>query len=300
MTAVSVRLKFQLGARTLATIPRRLVRVALSLDDVLAGDVPILPALATQADGYVITSLPADRVDVLDTHGLLTVVRQRYVRYHADLRIGEAAWLAMLSGSARSGLKRKTKRLAALSGGALDIRGYSTPAEIAVFHPLARAVSATTYQERLLGSGLPDGEAALQGFKALAAADRVRAWLLFVEGRPIAYLCCTAQGGTLRYDHVGHDPADNALSPGAVLQVEAMRQLFDDRFVWFDFTEGEGQHKRQFATAGTACVDLLLLRPTLANRATVAALGAFDGAAGWAKRALSHPRLTRMMRGIRR
>jgi CelD/BcsL family acetyltransferase involved in cellulose biosynthesis len=300
MTAVSVRLKFQLGARTLATIPRRLVRVALSLDDVLAGDVPILPALPTPADGYVVTSLPADRVDALDTHGLLTVVRQRYVRYHADLRIGEATWLATLSGSARSGLKRKTKRLAALSGGALDIRGYRTPAEIAVFHPLARTVSATTYQERLLGSGLPDGEAALQGFKALAAADRVRAWLLFVEGRPIAFLCCTAQGGTLRYDHVGHDPADNALSPGAVLQVEAMRQLFDDRFAWFDFTEGEGQHKRQFSTAGTPCVDLLLLRPTLANRATVAALGAFDGAAGWAKRTLSHPRLARVMRGIRR
>ena len=134
----------------------------------------------------------------------------------------------------------------------------------------------------------------------LEYVQRMMAWLLFVEGRPIAYLCCTAQGGTLRYDHVGHDPAENALSPGAVLQVEAMRQLFDDRFAWFDFTEGEGQHKRQFATTGTACVDLLLLRPTLANRATVAALGAFDGAAGWAKRTLSHPRLARMMRGIRR
>jgi len=300
MTAVSVRLKFQLGARTLATIPRRLVRVALSLDDVLAGDVPMLPALPAQADGYVITSLSADRIDALETQGLLTVVRQRYVRYHADLRIGEAAWLATLSGSARSGLKRKTKRLATLSGGTLDIRAYRTPAEIAVFHSLARTVSATTYQERLLESGLPDGEAALQGFETLAAADRVRAWLLFVEGRPIAYLCCTAQGGTLRYDHVGHDPAENALSPGAVLQVEAMRQLFDDRFAWFDFTEGEGQHKRQFATAGTSCVDLLLLRPTLANRATVAALGAFDRAAGCAKRTLSHPRLTRTMRGIRR
>ena len=32
---------------------------------------------------------------------------------------------------------------------------------------------------------------------------------------------------------------------------------------WFDFTEGEGQHKRQFATGGVDCVDLLLLRPRL-------------------------------------
>ena len=33
-----------------------------------------------------------------------------------------------------------------------------------------------------------------------------------------------------------------------------MRDLFGDRFRWFDFTEGEGQHKRLFATGGVACV----------------------------------------------
>ena len=79
-----------------------------------------------------------------------------------------------------------------------------------------------------------------------------------------------------------------------------VRALFADRFAWFDFTEGEGQHKRQFATGGTACVDLLLLRPTLANRTIIASLGAFDGAAGWAKRTLSHPRLVRALRAVRR
>ncbi|WP_416366041.1 DNA repair protein RecO C-terminal domain-containing protein [Sphingomonas aerolata] len=266
MTAVGVRLKFQLGARTLATIPRRLVRGALSLDAVLAGDVPILPALLNSGRwlcGHLVARGPGGRTghawSAERRPAALCPVSRRPADRPGSMR------LATLSGSARSGLSAEAKRLAALSGGTLDIRAYRTPAEIAVFYPLAQAVSATTYQERLLGSGLPDGEAAQQGFEALAAADRVRAWLLFVEGRPIAYLCCTAQGGTLRYDHVGHDPAENALSPGAVLQVEAMRQLFDDRFVWFDFTEGEGQHKRQFATAGTACVDLLLLRPTLAE-----------------------------------
>ena len=69
-------------------------------------------------------------------------------------------------------------------------------------------------------------------------------------------------GDTVIYAHVGHDPAFNDLSPGAVLQLEAMRDLFDEGgFARFDFTEGEGQHKRQFATGGVACVDLLLLRP---------------------------------------
>ncbi len=296
MTA-AVPLRFQVGARTLVAVPRRLVRVGLSLDAVLAARTPTLPALPADADGFIVTSLPEAALAAFDARGLLSAVRQRYVRYHTDLRTGVEAWFAGLSGSARSGLKRKAKKLAAASGGTLDIRAYRTPAEIALFHPLARAVSATTYQERLLGSGLPEDAG---HFERLAAEDRVRAWLLSVAGEPVAYLCCTADGESLRYDHVGHDPAFNDLSPGAVLQMEAMRQLFADRFARFDFTEGEGQHKRQFATTGTACVDLLLLRPTLANRGVMAALGAFDGAMARAKRAAAHPVLQRLAKRVRR
>ena len=63
-----------------------------------------------------------------------------------------------------------------------------------------------------------------------------------------------------------------------------MRDLFaEGRFARFDFTEGEGQHKRTLSTGGVACVDLLLLRPTLANRAAIAALAAFDGGVALAK-----------------
>jgi CelD/BcsL family acetyltransferase involved in cellulose biosynthesis len=104
----------------------------------------------------------------------------------------------------------------------------------------------------------------------------------------------------LRYDHVGHDPALNDLSPGTVLQAAAMRDLFGDRFARFDFTEGAGQHKRLFSTGGVDCVDLLLLRPTLANRATLAALSAFDGAMARAKRATRHPALAALAKRVRR
>lgn len=292
-----VPLRFQVGARTLAAVPRRLVRVALSLDAVLAAVMPALPRLPDDADGFLVTSLPEVAIDGFVPAGLLCAVRQRYVRYHIDFGIGVDAWLAGLSSSARSGLKRKARKLAAASGGTLDIRTYRTVDEIGVFHSLARRVSATTYQERLLGSGLPHDVA---HFTELAAEDRVRGWLLFVGDAPAAYLCCTAEGNSLRYDHVGHDPAHDALSPGTVLQMEATRSLFDDRFARFDFTEGEGQHKRQFATGGTACVDLLLLRPTLANRAILAALGAFDGAMARVKRASAHPALQRLAKHVRR
>ncbi|RMB34221.1 acetyltransferase (GNAT) family protein [Sphingomonas sp. PP-F2F-G114-C0414] len=299
-----IALKFQVGARTLATIPRRLVRVAFSLDAVLAPAATatglVLPPLPDDADGYLVTSLPEPMLAGLDRRGLLAFVRQRYVRYHVDLAAGEAAWLAGLSGSARSGIKRKAKKLAAANGGVLDIRRYHDAEAFAAFHPLARAVSTTTYQEKLLGSGLPDDVVSVRHLGSLAAQGGLRAWLLFIAGTPAAYLCCTADGESLCYTYVGHDPVHNDLSPGAVLQVEAMRELFAGRrFARFDFTEGEGQHKRQFSTAGTACVDVLLLRRTLANRATVAALQGFDSAIASAKRAATHPALAKLAQNIR-
>lgn len=297
MTAAAVLpLKFQVGARTLAAIPRRLARVPLSLEDVLAGRQPTLPPLDPRSHGYLITSLPADRLPALRAEGMIAHVRQHYTRYFVDLLAGEEAWLAALSANTRSAIGRKARKLAARPGFA--IRRFRTPEQIAAFHPIARAVSATTYQERLLDAGLPADPAPLL---RLAAADRLRTWLLEVEGAPIAYLCCSADGDTLRYDHVGHDPARSALSPGTVLQVEAMRDLFAERrFARFDFTEGEGQHKRQLASGGVACVDVLLLRPTLANRLVLGALAGFDGAMAQAKRTFAHPRLAVLARRVRR
>lgn len=297
----SLPLKFQIGARTLAAIPKRLVHVALSLDAVLSATRPDLPPLPSEADGYLVTSLPETMHASLDGHGLLAFVRQRYARYHVDLAAGEATWLAGLSSGARSGIRRKARKLASANGGRLDVRSYRGADGLAAFYPLARAVSARTYQERLLDAGLPEDAESVRDLQSAAAEDRLRAWLLVLDDAPIAYLCCTADGESLRYDHVGHDPAYKDLSPGAVLQAEALRALFaDGDFARFDFTEGEGQHKRQFSTGGTACVDVLLLRSTLANRAAIAALQTFDTVTATAKRVATRSILKRLADRIRR
>ena len=213
----AVPIRFQIGARTLLSLPRQMVRLAWSLDDVLPCRLRALPPLGS-ADGYLLTSVPESLLPFVGGDGLIAHPRQRYVRYHIDLTIGRAAWEAHLSANTRQALRRKAKRLA--SGGTLDVRGYRTPAEIAEFHALARPLSALTYQERLLDAGLPERADVLT---LAASGDAVRAWLLFHEGAPIAYLCCGADGDTLRYDHVGHDPKFGDLSPGTVLMREALR-----------------------------------------------------------------------------
>ena len=111
-TARPLPLKFQVGARTLASIRRDLVRVPLSLDDALDGELPDLPPLDRQADGYLVTSLPEHQRHALAyaASPAIAFTRQRYTRRYADLTLGFDTYLERLSSNTRSAIKRKGKR----------------------------------------------------------------------------------------------------------------------------------------------------------------------------------------------
>jgi hypothetical protein len=296
-----VRLPLRVGARTLLTLERRLIRAPLPLErrELL----PDLPALPNGADGYLVTGLRADlQLTMQARHaGLQPFVRQRYQRHFASLQDGFDSYFSHFSAKTRSTLKRKLRKLTDRSGGRLDVRSYARPDQVAEFYRHARAVSATTYQERLLGAGLPTGEGALAWMRDLAEKGEMRAWLLFLDGQPISYLFAPAEGDRLIYAFLGYHPAYSELSPGTVLQLEALRELMEEgRFRFFDFTEGDGQHKRQFATGSVDCLDLLLLRPTPVNLAVGHSLTLFDAAVARSKRGLAALGLSKLARAARR
>lgn len=299
----TVALPLRIGARTIACVERTLVRVPLSLADVTSGNAPKLPLLPTSAHGYLITSLPENLLaPLLGTQGeLRPFVRQSYRRSFVALDQGFETYLAAFSAKTRSTLLRKLRRFTERSGGELDLRICRSASEVEEFHRHARAVSVRTYQERLLDAGLPEGQDALTEMQALAQRDAMRGWLLFLDGRPVSYLYAPADGDTLIYAHLGYDPDFADLSPGTVLQLAALRELMADRrFRFLDFTEGEGQHKRQFETGAVECVDLLLLRPTLPNLAAGHLLQLFDGGVALAKQVLGRLGLERLARFVRR
>lgn len=301
--AATVALPMRIGARTIAEVKRRLVRVPLSLADGIAGRTPGLPALPRDADGYFVTALPSQALKPLLHRypALRPFVRQRYRRSFVSLGQGFEAYMAGFSSKSRSTLKRKRRKFADLAGGALDVRRCHAPGDVEEFHRHARAVSALTYQERLLDAGLPDGPEMVAGMRTLAERDALRAWLLFLDGRPVSYLYAPAEGETLIYAYLGYDPEFAHFSPGTVLQMEALRELMaEGRFALFDFTEGEGQHKRQFETGALECVDLLLLRRTPDNLAAGAALQLFDAGVASAKRAVRAFGLEKLARALRR
>lgn len=262
----------------------RVVRLRLALGDVRLG----AWALRLRVDGRHSSTLPSvgmDWAEPLDLPKHLdgTLVRaqpvecelpcwtrgERFFRYvprlydlcSIDLTTTFEAYVATFSSKSRSTLRRKVRRFEDASGGLLDFREARTPEDFDAFLPLAATVSSRTYQARLLDCGLPEAEDFRVETEALARRDAVRGYLLCLNGEPAAYLYCPVHDGIVTYAFVGHDPRHAELSPGTVLLYLALERLFGERrYRLFDFTEGDGAHKRLFATHTRRCADVYVLR----------------------------------------
>lgn len=237
--------------------------------------------------------------------GGLRYVPARFPRYHADVTGDFDAYLAeQFSSKSRATLRRKVKKLARQNGGELDVREYSRPDDVELWHRLARYVSTKTYQERLLKRGLPDEPQFVDHLRAEAERGRFRGYLLLSGGEPIAFLACPVTGGgAMIYDHVGHDPDHEKLSPGTVLLYAVLERAFADPDIkMFDFTEGEGSHKQRFATHETPCADVWFFAPSATNVITVALHAATERTTRLASLALERvgakERIKRLLRKI--
>lgn len=275
-----VTIDFTLGSRRLLAVPRRLGVWSFSLEDVLAaGPGAALPAPPPAGpDGLRLLSAPIIALPAILSRfpGLIAGARQDYRRHYIDMSLGFEGYMARFSGKTRSTLRRKARKLAEETGG-YTITAHRTPAEIEAFLGHALPLSARTYQARLLDAGLPDTPTARRAMLEAAEAGRMRCFLLHAGGEAIAYLSLPVIGQTLVYAHLGYDPAAARLSPGTVLQMDALETLFGEGgYRWFDFTEGEGAHKALFGTHSAACASLMLLNPSLANRALLGARAGFD------------------------
>ena len=285
MAAQHIPIRFALGSRRLLSVPRRLVPLAFSLEEVLARRWPEINAVE-DAEGLRIMSVPLALEPEASTRfpGHVAGGRQVYRRHYIDMSGSFEAYLARFSAKTRSTLRRKVRRLAQEVGGALEMRDYRTPGEIEAFLAEALPLSARTYQARLLDAGLPADASSRAAMLAKAEAGNMRCFLLRAKGEAIAYLALPVEGATLVYAHLGYHPDWAALSPGTVLQMQALESLFAERhFRWFDFTEGEGAHKATFGTDSAECASLLLLKANATNRLLLGSLAAFDNSVAAAR-----------------
>jgi CelD/BcsL family acetyltransferase involved in cellulose biosynthesis len=252
-----------------AEIKTHPTRLSSSLNESAAAALPLLRCCSAVAfPAYPVSEAPA-----------WLAVSRDYLRYVAatgtyhfiELAGSFDEYMRRMARRHRHEWQRKLRRFAARGGG-IGVRCYSTLAEADGFFALAAAISAKTYQHRLLGVGLPPTAAARDDLLARAKRNAMRGYVLFHRGAAIAYGLAAVTGDCLSFVHIGYDPAFADLSPGNILIYEALRAAFTEkRFALLDFGAGEAQYKRALATGSLTCATVFLFRPTAGRFLTAAA-----------------------------
>ena len=193
-----------------------------------------------------------------------------YPLYCVDLTWSFDQYRRHFSKKMRGILKRDRERFQQLSGGAEYFREYRKPEEMQEFHCTARSISVKTYQERLLGVGLPDSPEFVDDLIRRAKDDLIRGYVLFDKGHPVAFGYCSGRGTRLTYHVTGYDPAYSEHSPGRVLLYCMLERLYDEkRFTLFDFDRGEALYKSIFSTHSFRCATIFCFRSSAKNLAYV-------------------------------
>lgn len=192
------------------------------------------------------------------------------------------AYLGSFSKTSRKGLRRRVKQLTSESGGQLDIRHFANGEIMSAFHADARAISAKTFQEKLMDDGLPAGEEFLRDIEDKARRDHCYGSILYLGEQPVSYLYCERQGAGWLAVYGGFDPAFAKLSPGTVHLLSVLEQSFNERDCeLFDFGPGRSDYKQFFATDAVQAADMLILRKAIKNKLIVNAHGALGSITNW-------------------
>jgi CelD/BcsL family acetyltransferase involved in cellulose biosynthesis len=199
--------------------------------------------------------------------GAIRYVTSHLPRYYIRLDGTFRDYLQKFTAKQRHNLTRSVAKFREAAGDGVIFREYRAPGEMAEYYSAALRVSRLTYQHRLADSGIPESPDCVASWEAQARTGRIRGYILFAAGRPVAYAHCESEGDCLLYEKVGYDPEFSRFSPGTVLLYLILERLFEKEpgFRIFDFDSGEAQYKRFFSTDSARCASIFYFRPTAAN-----------------------------------
>ncbi len=270
-----VPFKFQLSDWTVFSLMRPMQVRAVKLNDRTPPVERLAPPtdpLIADSQGFFIHALriATNQPTVCTSGDYLCYTPLQYYHYFIDLGLSFEDYQKTFTSKTRSTINRKIRKYAEHCDGSIPWKIYKTPAEMRVFWKIAQEVSIKTYQENLLDAGIPHSEEFANEMEELAKKDHVRAYILFDGSRPVAYLYCPVYDDVLIYAYLGYDPAYMKMSVGTVLQWLAVEQIFAEScFKFFDFTEGQSDHKRLFSTNEALCANVIFLKKSLENRTLI-------------------------------
>lgn len=267
-----VSLKYMLSDLTLYA---KTMLLKVKMSEVIDPGAPVieqwLPSfgLDKNEQGYLLRSIPLAQKQPRLTfkEDYIYYIPAQFERCYIDFKLTFEEYKNSFSSKTRSTIKRKIKKFDAFCNQNMQFKTYRSQQELQDFYRLARALSRKTYQEKLLDAGLPESGEFQREIEQMAQQDQVRAYLLFNNNAPVAYMYCPVYDGVLLYQYLGYDPQYQKWSVGTILHWFVFEDLFrEGQFRYFDFTEGNSEHKRLYSTDSLLCGNIFILKDSLKMR----------------------------------
>lgn len=172
-------------------------------------------------------------------------------------------FLASLSKSTRSGVRRYANKLERDFAGRLEVRRFTEPGDLDDYFRHADAVAAKSYQ-RGLSVGVRDEEP--QRRRARLAMERgwFRSFVLYLDGEPVAFCGGESYKGRFYYGIPGYDPAFGDYRVGTYILMRMIEDLCADESIQvLDFGFGDAEYKRRFSDRSWEEADVHLFAPRL-------------------------------------
>jgi CelD/BcsL family acetyltransferase involved in cellulose biosynthesis len=255
-------------------------------------DVVALPALRTDHPLYVAAN--ADSTGFLRERSGPTTHRRLSLPASLD------EFLATKSGKTRESVRRYAKRFRKEYGDRLAVELLRRPEDAERLSSDLDAVAEKTYQ-RGLGVAFADTEEHRRLTRLGLNRGWFRAYVLYLDGAPIAFWPGYAYEGTFFIGTPGYDPAYAHHRVGQFLQAEMIEALCRDEGIeYLDYGFGDSEYKRRFGNESWEEEDVLLFAPTFKGVRVRAVRMAVASMVGVAKRALGGERAEKLKKEWRR
>ena len=220
-------------------------------------DVAFFNKLATKSGLYqtmtrALSVFARDLCPQIDTHRSMTLPE------HADDLFSSS------SGKVRKNLRWQSRRMVKDHPGGILLRCYQRTADLDDLFRDAEQIAKKTYQ-RGLGVGFLDSPSMRDRLCFEARHGWLRAYILYIYGRPAAFWIGKRYGETFYSDFMGYDADFSKYSPGMYVITSAIEEMYksQDRPRSIDFGLGDAQYKSVLADTDWQEASLYLFAPTL-------------------------------------
>ncbi|MGH3072198.1 MAG: GNAT family N-acetyltransferase [Gaiellaceae bacterium] len=220
--------------------------------------------------------------------------------WELDVPDSDDAFLQSLSKSTRDGAKRYARKLEQQYGDRLELEILGDVADAErIFRDLPR-VAANTYQQQL-GVAFGQTEAQRRLTRELLERGWFRAYVLYLDGEPVAFWHGHAYGGVFSTGVPGFDRSLAELRVGNYVLLKLIRDLCADPSIHtLDYGFGDAEYKRRFGTRSRFEQDVHLFAPSFKGlRTNIVRSGLLAGTNGGRRLLERSDALDRIKRGWR-